>query len=481
MELEGVSSFILKIGARRVRARFRGRTPGREVIFKLFSNISISSLVEGQVLFEEGGSKYFSNGVFYFPEPDLAVFYLKGGILPDRRRAERLNTGEIVGCLRDMKDISGKMAISAHEISESGAKIATYYPLAEKKSGYIMELDLDPKIFHFSNLQMGSVIFNSHCEVVNMQANRKNEILYGINFTHIPSESQHLIRVFLRDYEVLLEDEKFTGRISQTVPGGGRPPPSLPVNKTSDETSGKAAYRGILYTSDIRPVPLEKGKPAAEREHISHHHPPREIPAAERQDGAFFHLLEFNAWKVLIVSMASFCILFFVSLLCQFYTEKRVMREIVSSPRFFSLLSDIEKYESRVKNPLVKQVKSEKAVSERIEKLPRFQPTVPPSKITPANFARVIDENKLPVYSIDDTGYISVRSLMKLFDCPDDSWKGKASVSVPYKNSRIILMLRTSEMIAGGQKTGMVYPVKRIGDEFLVSIDVVEEALILSQ
>ena len=43
------------------------------------------------------------------------------------------------------------------------------------------------------------------------------------------------------------------------------------------------------------------------------------------------------------------------------------------------------------------------------------------------------------------------------------------------------MRLESSEMVVRGEKIGMAYPMKKVADEFLISVDVVEEALILAR
>ena len=76
MELERISEFIIRIGDKRYRARFKGKTPAGELVFRLSAGTKISRLVEGYLNFDDDTGKRFSRGVFYFPEPDMAVFYL---------------------------------------------------------------------------------------------------------------------------------------------------------------------------------------------------------------------------------------------------------------------------------------------------------------------------------------------------------------------------------------------------------------------
>ncbi len=483
MEWERITEFVLRIGDKRYRARFKGKTPANEMIFKLFVKTRISQLVEGQIVFADGTERYFSKGVFYFPEPDLTIFYSKSGILSDRRRFERFKISEMLGYITDIRQQEKKMAVSAYDISEAGTKIATYYPLVERKQRYLLELNLDSKVFRFFNLQMGSVIFTSHCEVVNMQVGENGEIFYGVSFTKTSFEHQRIIRTFLRDYAIVLEDEHFDGKENVSEAKNT----SLIKNKDFlDKTlEGKNRFRGVVYTSDIKMIPDAK-KEAPENSDVAKN----EISKPSDSKNNYVNLTDRpivpsstrvfikSVCRVILCSAVGFLVLYIAFFCCQRHTTARLMKEIVKVPNF-TFLSDASQ-EPLKQQPSVKKPVQEDVLKWKKVDVPQFTPTVAPTDITPANFVNILKENKLPVYSIDDTDYVSIRSLLKLFNCAQTIEKNKKVVAIPYKDDRIVLRLETSDMIIKGDRVSMAYPVKKVLDEFLVSVDVMEEALILA-
>ncbi|HNS32157.1 MAG TPA: hypothetical protein PKN36_04185 [bacterium] len=485
MELEKIPEFILRIGNKRYRARFRGKTPAREIIFKLSVKTIISRLVEGQIVFSDETGRFYSNGVFYFPEPDMAVFYTKTGILSDRRDFERLRTGELVGFIRDMRDMESKMAVSAYDLSDNGAKIATYYPLVEKKHTYLIELDLDTRVFPFFNMQAGSVIFTSQCEVANMQAGKSDEIFYGLNFTKMSSESQRLIRMFLRDYGIVQDEERFDD--SRGVNGSKKLSWVQEQNAIHDgyrpAGGDKSSFKGVIHTSDIKLVSGDK-KTIPE--------PNLQFPSSRTftegkedvHENDFFSqiaaLLK-RSGRVVFVSGAIFFAVCVFFLLYQAVADRKIMKKIVNAPGCFSLISEMEKQNKEIEPPVKTAPAIEDIFKSRKFEPPKFTPNVSPEAITSDNFADVVRENKFPLYSIDDTDYVSLRSILKLFMCEEELKKKNRVINIPYRNSKIVLRLETSEMIVAGEKVSMAYPVKKVSDEFLVSIDVMEEALILTQ
>lgn len=483
MELEKISGFIIRIGDKRYRAHFKGRTPGKEIVFKLLLKTKISHLVEGQVTFSDGNERFFSNGVFYFPEPDMAVFYTKSGILTDRRDFERLPTGEILGFLRDMKNIEGKIAISAYDLSEKGAKIATYYPLVEKKHGYLIELDLDPRVFPFFNLQLGSVIFNAQCGVANMQAGKNDEIFYGLSFLKTPSESERLIRMFLRDYGMVLEDEGFDGRtavkLSPQAKGSGLPPGAKDAHGKKPASKYKVKPEaGSSSRSFAAERKNERDSVSLQEEHYYSEPSAAQYPVKEPVLPRFAPLAK-RAGRVAWVAALGCGMLYAAFLLCQHHTRKKIMREIAGIPIFEELAPFENKRDALEQKPEV--LVDSGPLDAKKTAAPPFVPSVVPGDIRPDNFVSVVRENKLPIYIIDNTEYVSLRSLLKLFRCEQEAGQNRQLAAIPYMDAMIVLRLESSEMVIRGEKMSMAYPVKKIAEEFLVSVDVMEEALILAR
>lgn len=475
MELKDVPEFILRIGNNRYRATFKTETPGKEIIFKLNTHTRISLSTEGHILFTYQKIKYFSYGVFCFPESDMAIFYRKTAILTDKRGFERLSTEEIIGSIRDRKNTGLEMPVSAYDISEKGTKISTDFPLIQKHA-YILQLKLDPKVFPFANLQFGSIIFNSICEVENIQMiEGNNEVFYGLRFTEISSESERLIKTFLRDYGLLLENKSIQVEPVQTFS-------MLHTGEEKTETVPYHTEKPLMQPKkDVTPADIEKKEDAGKRyvdikkffERVSgcvKGMTKRGITIFTR----FLSVLS-RARYILGYSILTLLLLWGIFFSWRCYTRKRAVSDVASIPVF-----EDRTMQKREKIPPV----DEKPVVERenipIKRMPvpDFIPDVTPDEITSENLVSVIKKNNLPLYSIENTDYISLRSLLKLFRCDEKIGEDRKVVSIPYKGGSIVLWLEKSVMYVYGNRVPMTHPIKKISDEYLVSVEAIEKGVL---
>ncbi|MCK9266952.1 copper amine oxidase N-terminal domain-containing protein [bacterium] len=469
MELERADEFVLKIGDKRYRAIFKSKTPGREFVFQLLVKTKITEKVVGDLLFKDYDNvRYFSKGCFYFPVPDLAIFCPDSGFEIDRRGFERLKTEEITGFLIDVRNIEKKMAISAFDLSEKGTKIATYYSLPVKKHKYIIELQLDPNVFPFFNLSLGNAIFSAYCEVSNIQVGKDNEVFYGLNFTKIPPESEHLLKIFLREYEKIVEDKNFDALKESSAYKDVSTTLSEPIiSEIPAQDKEEKKYKGTINTADIKPLqPISTNQVANE-----------ELPMPH------FSWLVVKSKQVVLVSVLSFLIIYMSLFFYQYLILKGLKKEVAGTPNVVSAVSEKEEVEEKVlEQPEVETplVATNITNAKNVEVIP-FIPSVKPAGLTSENFVEVLKENKLPIYSIDGVEYVSLRSVLKLFMYEGKLEKNSRSVTIPYNDTKIILNFPLSQMVIKNEIINMMYPIKMISDEVFVSVDVMEEALILAQ
>lgn len=168
-----------------------------EIVLKIYPPFKYKEKIDGEIYFTRSGRRFYAKGQFIFINEVEVIAKVLSPILPDRRKDIRIKSCPLsVKLVKGFNEINGEII----DISLSGAKIKTDYPL-KKRRNYKIEIDF------------GKEIFRGECVVAEVYTGL--EVSYGISFENISYKNEEILEKFLK----IIEEENEIGfyRISRKI------------------------------------------------------------------------------------------------------------------------------------------------------------------------------------------------------------------------------------------------------------------------